>query len=1423
MNKEKISVKMLCTLTVILLIFVSFNISFFSKAEIFIDKDDCIWLDDFGNEQGLLSLYNTEIKNGSIQNEKSKEDNIYDFSERPFNHKAFDSNLLPTFIQTNGGTPFFLKITRDLISQLEFIDYDGIEEKDDSELTTTESPSLNWKTTFSVMHHFSFKIKEEGDYIDWLEFYWHGLAGNASKIQMYAWKHPQNSLLSKIWRWDGEDEISATGDLQELNFKTKNASEFVTKDKTVDILIIVIPKDITEKCWLSTDYVSLSVNGKNNYEDNGNVTSVEIEPKIIDDALTNWQWDEIIWDGSSEKDKTSIKIQVLNTSNFKPIPDKYLSGNSKGFKKSPIDISSIPTDLFESISLHAILETNDLTFTPRLHSWGATWQKRVNCFTDNFSTDIRLDKLIGAEREDNTISISEYHSDWPVFGKDSDNNRVYLGNGPDKYKKYWYTSEGVGGLLCSPVLYKGKIFVPSTKYNRLMSFSATDHKGENPKINETNKLMFPVECSPAVVDDLVVIGTSATGVSNKIYAFNENNLSLKWELNLSKVDDEYEGNICFSSSPTIHNDKIFISSWSGNGLDTPLLNFLYNLIGEPNNRITAIDTSGNVLWSKQLPAASFSTPAVSDKKVLVGCENLRGGSLFAFEENTGKEIWNTSIGIIGRSSPVVYGDKVFVITKKQTSAFKWGSNLFAIDLESGNILWNITINDNITGWQNLPKDIIGFLQDQGFVNNSEGNIKMHNLFAATTPAVDNGIVYITSSDGYVYAIDSENGDIRWTFDINSTFLDIPTYVISSPIITDKSVYIVNSDSTIYSINKNNGKILWNSAIEAEEMFNIVVSSPIISNGLMYISTINNDNQRRLFSIGSYSENIKAKVYSNTIKIPNGYWWDTFKAESENTSGNLVSFSIVDENNKIMVSGLNGTGLNGNGNNLTNLSIKSSKIKLCAELKTNDSKNTPILHNWMINWKEEKTKPIFISDSFQPDPNGWIKTNKPICSIDVYDNKPGIDVDSARFKIEYISSDNDKSKTSDYYKAECSKKGSGNRYTIKADIANKISDLKIKKLQNIIFYIEDYSGNSETFQLSNDFKIDNKKPVSMIDNKNELEGKINTQIIIEASAEDDDSGIKQLTLKYQYKQYKSNEWSEWKIYNTSENSAEFSWYFADIENSGFYRLTTIATDKVDNIEEDSNDKRVEFQYDITSPELDTDLEDYYTYKDLKNLELDFSDDYELKKIEYRFNNQTDFNQIDSSNIEKINNKKWTLKNSFWDVLPKNLDDIDYILFAVEDTCGNLLTTDIKESVHLSRSEEQSKILIDLSDFSDLQLDDEFKISTDISNNIVFRNAKLYYRYSEDKDELELSDWTQYGKNKTSIPPEWNFKAEEGNGHYQFKIIVWDVQGDKYTSEVESAKVSIFPVIPIIIFLILLITIIILSIVLFLKIRKKKINA
>ena len=96
-----------------------------------------------------------------------------------------------------------------------------------------------------------------------------------------------------------------------------------------------------------------------------------------------------------------------------------------------------------------------------------------------------------------------------------------------------------------------------------------------------------------------------------------------------------------------NSNKLIITSWSG---DTKLIPEI------DTNRVIALDldkaaVGGDfddddevMLWEYGLPAGSYSTPAVYNDMVFVGCSKSTDDSFFVLDVNDGDLLWSASVG-----------------------------------------------------------------------------------------------------------------------------------------------------------------------------------------------------------------------------------------------------------------------------------------------------------------------------------------------------------------------------------------------------------------------------------------------------------------------------------------------------------------------------------------------------------------------------------------------------------------------------------------------------------------------------------------------------------------------------------------------------------------------------------------------------------
>jgi outer membrane protein assembly factor BamB len=185
----------------------------------------------------------------------------------------------------------------------------------------------------------------------------------------------------------------------------------------------------------------------------------------------------------------------------------------------------------------------------------------------------------------------------------------------------------------------------------------------------------------------------------------------------------------------------------------------------------------------------------------------------AWNGKTGENIlWRTPIPGLAHSSPIVWGDRIFVTTavssdpkasfrpglygdgdaSKDRSRHRW--MIYALDKKTGKIVWERVAHEG------EPID--------------KRHIK--STYASSTPATDGRIVVAWFGSHGVYAYDV-NGRFLWKVDLGRLDFgayDIPTFEwgsASSPIIWNDMVILqcdTQTDSFILALNAATGKIVW---------------------------------------------------------------------------------------------------------------------------------------------------------------------------------------------------------------------------------------------------------------------------------------------------------------------------------------------------------------------------------------------------------------------------------------------------------------------------------------------------------------------------------------------------------------------------------------------------------------------------------------
>jgi outer membrane protein assembly factor BamB len=226
-------------------------------------------------------------------------------------------------------------------------------------------------------------------------------------------------------------------------------------------------------------------------------------------------------------------------------------------------------------------------------------------------------------------------------------------------------------------------------------------------------------------------------------------------------------------------------------------------------------------------------------------------------------LWRASIPGLAHSSPIVWGDTVFVtsaISSRRDATFKPGLYgdgdasddrsrhrwmLYAVDKRTGKIKW------------------------ERVASHGEPRNKRHikSTYASSSPATDGRLVVAWFGSQGIYAYDF-NGGLRWSVDLGRVDMgayDIPSYEwgpASSPIIWNGLVIVqcdTQADSFLLALNAETGDIVWKTDREELPSWGtptIVTSAAgpeLITNASNFVRGYDPRNGRELWRLGGSSK------------------------------------------------------------------------------------------------------------------------------------------------------------------------------------------------------------------------------------------------------------------------------------------------------------------------------------------------------------------------------------------------------------------------------------------------------------------------------------------------------------------------------------------------------------------------------------------
>jgi outer membrane protein assembly factor BamB len=217
------------------------------------------------------------------------------------------------------------------------------------------------------------------------------------------------------------------------------------------------------------------------------------------------------------------------------------------------------------------------------------------------------------------------------------------------------------------------------------------------------------------------------------------------------------------------------------------------LVGTDQAEVFALDQdSGSIVWRAEVSSEVLAVPRAANGTVVV---KTADGRLFGLDAADGKRLWvyQSAVPVLtlrGASAPVIVGDIAI--------AGLANGKLLALGLRDGRVLWETAIA--------VP----------------HGRSELERMVDISgDPVYVEGIVYVSSYQGRVAAVDVQTGRLLWGYDISS---------YAGLAVDHDKVYVTDEQGHVWALDRRSGASLW----KQDKLQGRAVTAPVVVDGSVVV-------------------------------------------------------------------------------------------------------------------------------------------------------------------------------------------------------------------------------------------------------------------------------------------------------------------------------------------------------------------------------------------------------------------------------------------------------------------------------------------------------------------------------------------------------------------------------------------------------------
>ena len=241
--------------------------------------------------------------------------------------------------------------------------------------------------------------------------------------------------------------------------------------------------------------------------------------------------------------------------------------------------------------------------------------------------------------------------------------------------------------------------------------------------------------------------------------------------------------------------------------------------------------TGKVLWQQNIGKFIARKPILYNGKLLLVTVQQK---LFRINYGTGKTEWiydggqPTGLVISSAAPPLVAGQTVFLGTSEGVVhgvSLEYGKRKFLFDPGQK----EFRFRDVVGNMANFNGGVLVSRYDGlVFSLSADGNRRVlweKKLSAITTSFFRNGMLYVTTLNGHLHAIDGKSGREVWKTPIGAAGKSIT--------VGEKIVYVAGSHGRLAAVDSKSGELLWH-----DDIGGTPADSPVLIGDILYFATGN---------------------------------------------------------------------------------------------------------------------------------------------------------------------------------------------------------------------------------------------------------------------------------------------------------------------------------------------------------------------------------------------------------------------------------------------------------------------------------------------------------------------------------------------------------------------------------------------------------